>query len=230
MSIGIILTPDVRSKAYIQKILHHQIHFEHIIFMNDNRIEKKYSEDIIKLSKNYGFDISQSVMNTLLKNNLDFKEFSFVDVNNPILIKYLQSLETEFFIFTGGGILKHDILSSDVKFIHLHPGITPSYRGSTCFYYSILNENYAGVTAYIMDKNLDTGNIIYQKKFQKPNHKYLDDVFDPYIRSETLIELLKNKTIPFTESIKQNPLDGETYHIIHPVLKHIAILSCITND
>ena len=71
---------------------------------------------------------------------------------------------------------------------------------------------------------------ICAKKFQKSNHKYLDDVFDPYIRAETLIELLKNKTMPFTESIKQNPLDGETYHIIHPVLKHIAILSCITND
>ena len=36
--------------------------------------------------------------------------------------------------------------------------------------------------------------------------------------------------MPFTEPIKQNPLDGETYHIIHPVLKHIAILRCITND
>ena len=71
---------------------------------------------------------------------------------------------------------------------------------------------------------------ICAKKFQKSNHKYLDDVFDPYIRAETLIELLKNKTMPFTESIKQNPLDGETYHIIHPVLKHIAILRCITND
>ena len=224
MSTGIILTPDVRSKAYIQKILHHQIHFEHIIFMNDNRTEKKYSENIIKLSKNHGFDISQSVMNTLLKNNLDFKEFSFVDINNPILIRYLQSLDTEFFIFTGGGILKHDILSSGVKFIHLHPGIAPSYRGS------ILNENYAGVTAYIMNKNLDTGDIIYQKKFQKPNHKYLDNIFDPYIRSETLIELLENKSTPFTESIKQNPFDGETYYIIHPVLKHIAILSCLTND
>ena len=173
MSTGIILTPDVRSKAYIQKILHHQIHFEHIIFMNDNRTEKKYSEDIIKLSKNHGFDISQSVMNTLLKNNLDFKEFSFVDINNPILTKYLQSLDTEFFIFTGGGILKHDILSSGVKFIYLQPGITPSYRGSTCFYYSILNENYAGVTAYIMDKNLDTGNIIFQKKWRLHQNELL---------------------------------------------------------
>jgi len=33
-----------------------------------------------------------------------------------------------------------------------------------------------------------------------------------------------------TEQIKQDTVDGETYHIIHPVLKHIAILSCITND
>ncbi len=36
--------------------------------------------------------------------------------------------------------------------------------------------------------------------------------------------------ISFTEQIKQDPVGGETYHIIHPVLKHIAILSCITND
>ena len=29
------------------------------------------------------------------------------------------------------------------------------------------------------------------------------------------------------EFIKQNPNASETYHIIHPVLKHIAILSCL---
>ena len=114
------------------------------------------------------------------------------------VIKDLHNLD--YCIFAGGGILKNQILNLSTKFIHLHPGITPYYRGSTCFYYSILKENYAGVTAYIMDKNLDTGPILFQKKFQKPNHKYLDDVFDPYIRSETLIELLKNKTTSFGHS------------------------------
>ena len=229
MSFGIILTPDIRSKAYIQKILQNNIKLDIILFMNDRRIEKIYSDDIVKLSKRYGFDIAKPVMNTLLENNLKFKEFSFVDINNPVLTEYIKSISVDYLIFTGGGILKHDILSSGSKFIHLHPGIVPSYRGSTCFYYSILNQNNAGVTAYIMDEKLDTGDTIYQKKFQKPTHRYFDEIFDPYIRSETLIELFKTKKLPFNDLIKQNTSVGETYYIIHPVLKHISILSCLTD-
>ena len=80
-----------------------------------------------------------------------------------------------------------------------------------------------------MDEKLDTGDIIYQKKFQKPTHRYLDEIFDPYIRSETLIELFKTKKLPFNDLIKQNTSVGETYYIIHPVLKHISILSCLTD-
>ena len=81
-----------------------------------------------------------------------------------------------------------------------------------------------------MDKNLDTGDIIHQKYFQKPSHQYLDEVYDSYIRSETLIELLTTKEIPFYNLKKQDTSSGETYFIIHPTLKHIAILSCITSD
>ena len=57
MSFGIILTPDIRSKAYIQKILQNNIKLDIILFMNDRRIEKIYSDDIVKVSKRYGFDI-----------------------------------------------------------------------------------------------------------------------------------------------------------------------------
>ena len=230
MKLGINLTPDERSKAYLQKILKNNIILENIIFMNDKRIEKKYADTVIELSKINGFDISQSVNETLLENHLTFKEFPFVDINNSELIKYIKSISVDYIIFSGGGILKHDILTSGTKFIHLHPGIVPHYRGSTCFYYSILNENYAGVTAFIMDMQLDTGDILYQKKFSKPTHQHLDDIFDPYIRSETLIELLKSRKSSFTNVITQNPLSGETYYIIHPTLKHIAILNCLNHD
>jgi methionyl-tRNA formyltransferase len=230
MNLGIILTPDERSKAYLQKILKNNIILDNIIFMNDNRIKKIYSDNMIELSKINGFDISKSVNDTLLENNLTFKEFPFVDINNSKLIKHIQSLSVDYMIFTGGGILKHDVLKSGTKFIHLHPGIVPDYRGSTCFYYSILNENYAGVTAFLMDENLDTGDILHQKKFQKPSYQYLDEIYDPHIRSETLIELLQTKKNFVTQMTKQDPLFGETYYIIHPTLKHIAILNCINDD
>ena len=226
-SVGIILTPDSRSKAYIQKIIKNKIKLRTIILMNDERVEEQKTDLIISVSKKSGFDISKSVKDTLLENNLNFKEFSFIDINNTELLSYLKTIKVDYLIFTGGGILKHDVLSIGVKFIHLHPGILPNYRGSTCFYYSILNECFAGVSAYIMEKSIDTGDIILKKKFKKPSHSYLDHVFDPYIRSETLIELLKNKEILLKNPTKQNISEGETYFIIHPVLKHIAILSCV---
>lgn len=227
MKIGIVLTPDARSKAYIQKIVSNNLFINEIIFMNDKRVEPQYTDDVIKQSLAYGFDISKPVKETLLENNFHFKEFNFVDINNSKLIKYVKQLLTDFLIFTGGGILKEEILNVS-KFIHLHPGILPYYRGSTCFYYSIIQDDNVGVTAFFMDKNLDTGDIIYQQTFPKPNHVHIDDVFDPFVRSETLIYILKNNLIKKNIFLKQNPNEGETYYIIHPVLKHISILKCIS--
>ena len=176
MVFGIILTPDNRSKAYIQKLLSSHIFPDVIIFLNNNIPEKTYSNEIIEISRKNGFDISKSVKNTLSDNNLVYTEFDFNDINHPDLINFIKKNRKEYYIFTGGGILKNEILNSGVKFVHLHPGLTRKYRGSTCFYYSILNEGSAGVTAFIMDEGLDTGDIIYEKIFEKPQHRFLDEI------------------------------------------------------
>lgn len=223
--IGIILTPDIRSKAYLQKIILNNIKLDEVIFMNDGRCENTYDNEEKNTAIRYGFDISETVIDTLEKHQIQYHEFRFVDINHPILIEYLKKSKTDFFIFSGGGILRKEVLDSGPKFIHLHPGIVPQYRGSTCFYYSIINEDMCGVTVFVMDEGLDTGPVIYQKIFPKPDHIFVDQIYDPYIRSETLVEVLKNnilqKDIP-----NQKTQDGNTYFIIHPVLKHIAILSC----
>jgi len=228
MKIGIILTTDERSKAYLQKIIKNKILIDKIIFMNQKNVEKKFSKECINESKKCGFDISESVEKTLKKNKIAYKEFKFNDINNNELIEFAKKSDIEFFIFTGGGILKDQILSCKSKFIHFHPGIVPEYRGSTCFYYSIINQGDCGVTAFIMNKGLDTGDIIYQKKFLKPSHQFIDDVYDANIRSETLIDILKNNYLEKNQFIKQDKIEGNTYFIIHPVLKHIAILKSIT--
>jgi methionyl-tRNA formyltransferase len=227
--VGIILTPDTRSKAYLQKIINNKINLDKIIFLDDKRPEKEINDNISIESKKCGFDITQSVNDTLLQNNIKAVKFNFVDINHLKLIEFIKNSKIDFFIFTGGGILKKEILNCKSKFIHFHPGIVPEYRGSTCFYYSILNENNCGVTCFIMDENLDTGDIIYQKIFEKPSHEYIDNVYDAHIRSESMLELFKKKLLESKNFKKQNK-KGNTYFIIHPVLKHIAILSCILDS
>ncbi len=227
MKIGIILTSDERSKAYLQKILQNKILINEIIFMNQKKEYKEFTKECILESKKYGFDISESVEETLKNNEIRYTEFKFNDINDQKLIEYIKNKNIDFFIFTGGGILKKEILSCDSKFVHFHPGIVPYYRGSTCFYYSIINQNNCGVTAFIMNQGLDTGDIVHQKIFPKPTHKFIDDVYDAHIRSETLIEILKNDYLKKKQFTKQDKLEGNTYFIIHPVLKHIAMLKCL---
>ena len=224
--IGIILTPESRSKAYLQKLIQNKISLDEIIFMNDKRKISSYDVKEINQSKKNSFDISIDVETTLKNNKLSYKEFDFVDINHPVLIDYIKNSQIDFYIFSGGGILKNEILNSGVKFIHFHSGIVPLYRGSTTFYYSILNEKKCGVTAYVMDENLDTGEVISQKFFEKPDHEFVDEVYDSHIRSETLIDVIKNNLIEKNQFTIQNP-EGIRYFIIHPILKHIAMLNCL---
>jgi len=45
-----------------------------------------------------------------------------------------------------------------------------------------------------------------------------------------LIEMLDKEILNKSLFKKQNKNDGTTYFIIHPILKHIAILKCLSND
>ncbi len=78
-----------------------------------------------------------------------------------------------------------------------------------------------------MNDKIDAGNIICRRKFPPPKDRTsIDFYYDSFIRSEVLIEVLENyfKNGEFiTETQSSN--EGETYYIIHPVLKHLAILS-----
>ena len=140
MRIGIILTTDSRSKSYIQKLLQNKIQIDEIILMNDKNPMKDFTNACVLQSKNQGFDISQSVVETLNENKIKYKEFDFNDINDSRLIEYIKGINVDFCIFTGGGILKDEILTCGPKFVHFHPGFVPDYRGSTCFCHRIHNE------------------------------------------------------------------------------------------
>lgn len=61
--------------------------------------------------------------------------------------------------------MQEELLSTPSTFIHCHPGRTPDFKGSTCFYYSLLAEKKMGVSCFFMAVGLDEGETLSQKEF-----------------------------------------------------------------
>lgn len=133
----------------------------------------------------------------------------------------------------GGELVQPDILKAAGPFLHMHAGWLPEYRGSTTIYYSLLREGACGVSAILLTPKIDAGEILLRRWYSPPSVDVdLDYYYDSIIRSDVLVQTLARTTregrIP--EGKVQDPSDGEIYYIIHPVLKHIAILSLSGND
>ena len=227
--IGIILTPSFRAMAYLQKLTKNNFLPNFAIVMRSK--SKDVFRLIAKENKLHFFDKFSDFASVLNRYKIPYMESDAENCNDEEIIKIIKQRKEKYFIYTGGGILKDEILSLGKKFIHVHPGIVPEYRGSTCIYYSIINDSRCGATAFFMSQKIDTGDIIAKKTFKKPNIPNIDYEYDCHIRSSLLIDIIKMymKKGKF-ESKPQNLNKGETYFIIHPVLKHLAILSCVKDE
>lgn len=66
-------------------------------------------------------------------------------------------------------IIKREVLDSVDLAINLHTGLLPDYKGCNLPYHVILNnEKYFGSTLHLMDEKVDSGDIIFKKKFKIP--------------------------------------------------------------
>jgi hypothetical protein len=164
------------------------------------------------------------------------------------LIQYITDNIQGAVLFTGGGILKEEILAIPrTKFIHIHPGIVPEIRGADCFFWSYLLNERAGYSVFYMNEGIDTGDILHAKEFAiNFNNINLDvysaddiyssilKVHDPCLRIKTFIELLENNFVECIESAesidlmdlpyrKQNLDEGRMYFFMHKALRGYVI-------
>ncbi|MBI2026250.1 MAG: hypothetical protein HYS98_00320 [Deltaproteobacteria bacterium] len=228
--VGMLLVNSSRSRAYLQMLIKHHLFPAHVILV-ENNIKKK--ENIKKFDKDLVekyFDISEDILDTLMSHRLSYEIVVSQNMNSNEVLRALKKRDEKYFIYSGwsGEILKGDILNTGQNFIHMHAGRLPDFRGSTTIYYSILKENTCTVTALFLNENIDEGRVIKTKDFPKPDDvEIIDYVYDSFIRASVLVEVMRDYVhTGFFETKAQCIDNGETYFIIHPVLKHIAILCC----
>jgi len=88
-----------------------------------------------------------------------------ISVNSDETIQILKEEAPDLIIVNGTRIISKSVLESvNCKFINMHAGITPRYRGVHGMYWALTKgdiEN-SGVTVHFVDAGIDTGSIIYQ--------------------------------------------------------------------
>jgi methionyl-tRNA formyltransferase len=235
MSFSMLLINNNRSKAYLQCMLAEGLRPIQVIVLNamgkrlaehtdnDTVFSHKTKQRFIRTCPITGlqFDEKESVEETLRRENISHDVLPTPDPNNPTVVEALGKLLIKNCVYSGPGgvILRKSIFETGVRMLHAHPGIVPEYRGSTTVYYSILLERKIGVTLMILNEQIDEGEVLLQKEFDYVPGINLDYVVDPCVRAKTLIEYVK-----IQPQGQPQPLQGNTFYIIHPVLKHLAVL------
>jgi folate-dependent phosphoribosylglycinamide formyltransferase PurN len=81
-------------------------------------------------------------------------------VNSETTIALLKAINPDLVIVNGTRIISKKVLSSiNSKFVNIHVGITPKYRGVHGTYWALVNNDVenSGVTVHFVDEGIDTG-------------------------------------------------------------------------
>jgi len=237
-TIGIIAAETTRSSIYIQSMIKYNLIPNFCIFLRNyekdlpGQKNKKITFRKKSHSKNWSeanLDPNKNILNMLIQNKIKHKIFYTKDINNSLIYQFLKKRREKVFLFSGfgGQILNKRLICLNKKFLHIHGGFLPDYRGSTTNYYSILEKGYLGSSSIFLSAKLDSGKILERKKFSVPNdlHEY-DHRYDSASRAKVLVKTLKNYVKRKKWITLKNKLSkGDNYYIIHPVLKNIIISS-----
>ena len=224
-----LASDTTRTKAYLQVMVQNQILPSLCIVYADDY--SKMETDVLawretKIVNKY-FDSTIPLLSLVKKYFNNYLVVNNKDINSNDVQKVFLTFPQKYIIYSGygGGILKPHMFKLGKKFIHVHAGILPDYRGSTTAYYSIIDKGVVGATAFFLNEEIDEGDIICQSEYPMPQETInLDYIYEPYIRACELVKALKryNEITGFAV-IPQKKRNANTYFIIHPVLKHLAI-------
>ena len=225
-----------RSLIYLEKFIDNNIELGSILIVEnpDKNIDLKdlnkkigaiqeYSGLVVQKSFNEGMlSLSKKVTN-------EIEVIRSKSINHSSVIEKMEHLSPEFTIYSGfGGQIVCPELLSVSRFLHAHAGWLPDYRGSTTSYYSLIDRNDCAVSIIELNPEIDKGDILSRKRYNPPKLGVdIDYVYDNQIRADLMAETLMNysKNKSFEMILSQDQSGSTTYYVIHPVLKHMAILS-----
>lgn len=230
---GLILlcARNSRSSAYVQALVHARIEPEAIIIYGNTQ-PAMYSERIVRPETNetglFMPDVTLSVQYAVAQAGWTYFECNAHELTEPALLARIRALTPQLLVYSGyGGQIVPRALLDIVAVLHIHSGTLPHYRGSTTLYYELLAEGRCAASAILLDESIDTGPILQVAHYPAPPANIdVDYLYDNQIRADLLVNVLRYRHVHGRlPTGTAQAVAMPAYYIIHPVLKHLALMA-----
>lgn len=244
--VGLIAANTSRSRAYLAALERHSLLPAWTLLLDDGSQEAMPGQaaETVKLLSTFphrdscwseaAFDPAAPLQPWLKRLGLAYTLAGSRDINAPGVVELIARSAPSVLIYSGygGALLRRELLACGKQFLHVHGGYLPDFKGSTTNYYSLLAENALGASALFLTAEIDSGPVLFRRRFPPPCERTeIDHRYDAAARARVLIDTLQayRANGEWRFDLPDNR-GGSTYYIIHPVLKHLAILGDSLRD
>ena len=238
--VGFVAANTSRTRAYLAALERHDLLPTSTVLLDDelpavmpgqadSTVEWSLSQDRqVQSWSEVDFDPNAPLEPWLQRLGLDYVVAGSRDINSAAVVDLIARSEPSVFIYSGygGALLRREVLETGKRFLHVHGGYLPDFKGSTTNYYSLLAEGILGASALFLTAEIDSGPVLARRRFPPPDERTeIDHIHDSAARARVLVDTLSayREQEEWRFELPDNR-GGTTYYIIHPVLKHLAIL------
>ncbi len=140
-----------------------------------------------------------------------------VKLKDPDFLEELEALKADLFVVVAFRMLPEAVWNMPPKgTINLHASLLPQYRGAAPINWAIINgEKETGVTTFFLDHEIDTGEVIEQRKVSIGENETVGELYERlmHLGTETVLSTLEKISSGSYQSIDQSKMqESELKH------------------
>tara|TARA_Y100001968_G_scaffold262691_1_gene251068 strand:+ start:2094 stop:2876 length:783 start_codon:yes stop_codon:yes gene_type:complete len=172
-------------------------------FFHKSDVMRTYFSNVLSSEKKIFGDIS------FLNEKVSLLAIKSGDLNKLNYSQLKESLSSDLYIVFGASYIKGWLINFllENKAINIHMGLSPYYRGSSCNFWALYDNNpqYVGATIHLLSKGLDTGDMLFHcvPRFLKGDTPFDFTMRSVLVAQQGLVKTIRNEKIFSMQRTKQ---------------------------
>ncbi len=187
-------------------------------------IQKQIRNSYLERALRHGDGVFRSVRE--VARTYKFPVVACSDQNSPRAVAQLKQWSPDLAIFTGGNILRDDVLKVPrLGILNAHLALLPEIRGMSSPEWSLLSGVPLGITIHFMDNGVDTGPILLRREFLADACESLADLRNKMIADgiELIAEAVAGLDRGTISAVPQADREKDCqFFVMHERLKAVA--------